>query len=59
MSPEPDCPACASPRYETAYEQQQRLGKTDTVICTECGVFVMNVAAHDRFHLALAGGEAS
>ena len=37
-------------RYETAYEQQQRLGKTDTVVCTECGVFVMNVAAHDRHH---------
>lgn len=40
-------------RYETAYEQQQRLGYTDSVVCTECGVFVMNVAAHDRFHSLL------
>jgi hypothetical protein len=30
------------PRYETAYEQQQR------VVCTDCGVFVMDVAGSTR-----------
>lgn len=40
----------AAERYETAYEQQQRLSYTDSVVCTECGVFVMNRAAHDRHH---------
>jgi hypothetical protein len=45
MEPEPP-PA----RYETAYELGQRTGHTDTVVCTDCGAFVMNVAAHDRFH---------
>jgi hypothetical protein len=38
------------PRYETAAELQQRTGHTDTVVCTGCGAFVMDVAAHDRFH---------
>jgi len=42
------------PRYETAYEQQQRIGRTDSVVCMDCGVFVMNVAAHDRFHSILS-----
>jgi hypothetical protein len=42
------------PRYETAYEQLQRIGHTDSVVCTDCGVFVMNVAAHNRFHSILA-----
>ena len=42
------------PDYETAYEQQQRLGHTDSVVCTDCGVFVMNVAAHTRFHSVLS-----
>lgn len=41
------------PRYETARELTERTGKTDTVVCTDCGAFVMNVAAHTRFHLAL------
>jgi hypothetical protein len=38
------------PRYETACEQQQRIGHTDSVICMDCGVFVMNRAVHDRHH---------
>jgi len=46
------------PRYETAYEQQQRTGRTDSVVCMDCGAFVMNMAAHDRFHSSLvAQGE--
>ncbi len=40
------------PRYETARELTERTGKTDTVVCTDCGVFVMNVDAHDQFHAA-------
>jgi hypothetical protein len=40
----------AGPRYETAYELQQRTGHTDTVVCLDCGVFVMDRAAHTRFH---------
>ena len=43
------------PRYETAYEQQQRTGHTDSVVCMDCGVFVMNVATHNRFHSILSG----
>jgi len=42
------------PRYETAYEQQQRIGRTDSVVCMDCGAFVMDVAAHDRFHSILS-----
>ena len=38
------------PRYETAAELQQRTGHTDTVVCADCGVFVMDVAAHTRSH---------
>lgn len=38
------------PRYETAAELQQRTGSTDTVVCLDCGVFVMDKAAHTRFH---------
>ena len=49
---EPDEPLSA--RYETAYELGKRTGHTDTVACTDCGVFVMNVAAHDRFHSTLS-----
>jgi hypothetical protein len=44
----------AEPRYETAYEQQQRIGYTDSVICMDCGVFVMNRAVHTRFHSILS-----
>jgi hypothetical protein len=44
----------AEPRYETAYEQQQRIGHTDSVVCADCGAFVMNVAAHTRFHSILS-----
>jgi predicted Rossmann-fold nucleotide-binding protein len=40
----------SEPRYETAYALGQRIGHTDSVVCTDCGVFVMNVAAHDRYH---------
>jgi len=40
----------AEPRYETAYELGQRLGRTDSVVCLDCGAFVMDVAAHNRFH---------
>jgi len=48
------CAACTGgTRYETAYEQQQRIGLVDSVVCADCGAFVMNVAAHDRFHAAL------
>ncbi len=43
------------PRYETAYELGQRIGHTDTVVCADCGAFVMDKAAHSRFHLALSG----
>jgi len=42
------------PRYETAYELQQRTGHTDSVVCGDCGAFVMDVAAHDRFHSILS-----
>jgi len=45
MEPEP-LPA----RYETAYGLGQRTGHTDSVVCTDCGAFVMSVAAHERFH---------
>ena len=41
------------PRYETAAEQQQRTGHTDSVVCMDCGAFVMDMAAHTRFHLIL------
>jgi hypothetical protein len=40
----------AGPRYETAAELQQRTGSTDSVVCLDCGVFVMDKAAHTRFH---------
>ena len=43
------------PRYETAAEQLKRLGRTDSVVCMDCGVFVMNVAARNRFHSILSG----
>ena len=42
------------PRYETAYELGKRIGHTDSVVCTDCGVFVMDVAAHTRFHSILS-----
>lgn len=45
----------AEPRYETAYEQSKRIGYTDSVVCTDCGVFVLNKAAHTRFHSILSG----
>ena len=38
------------PRYETAAELQQRTGHTDTVVCLDCGVFVMDKTAHTRSH---------
>lgn len=38
------------PRYETAYELGQRTGRTDSVVCTDCGAFVMDMTAHNRFH---------
>lgn len=44
----------AGPGYETAAEQLKRIGHTDSVVCTDCGVFVMNVAAHNRFHSILS-----
>ena len=37
----------AEPRYETAYEL---LG---SVVCADCGAFVLDVAAHTRFHSIL------
>lgn len=37
-------------RYETAYEVDQRRGKTDSVVCCICGAFVMNIDAHDWWH---------
>lgn len=40
----------AEPRYETAAELLRRTGKTDSVVCLDCGVFVMDVAAHTRSH---------
>ena len=43
------------PRYETAYEVGQRIGHTDTVVCADCGVFVMDVAAHTRYHSIESG----
>lgn len=42
------------PRYETAHELQQRTGRTDTVVCADCGVFVMDKIAHTRFHSILS-----
>ncbi len=43
----------AEPRYETAYELGQRLGHTDSVVCADCGAFVLDTAAHTRFHSIL------
>jgi hypothetical protein len=43
----------AEPGYETASEQLKRTGHADSVVCTDCGAFVMNVAAHTRFHSAM------
>lgn len=43
------------PRYETAREQLHRIGHTDSVVCLDCGSFVMDVAAHTRFHSILSG----
>lgn len=40
-------------RYSTARELQDEIGHTDTVVCRTCGVFVMDVAAHDGHHVAL------
>ena len=45
----------SGPRYETAHELGQRIGHTDSVVCADCGVFVMDVAAHNRFHSILSG----
>jgi len=45
----------AEPRYETAAEQLKRTGHTDSVVCMDCGAFVMDVAAHTRFHSILSG----
>ena len=42
------------PRYETAYELGKRVGYTDSVICTDCGVFVLHKEAHTRFHAILS-----
>ena len=42
------------PRYETAHELGQRTGRTDSVVCADCGAFVMDVAAHTRFHSILS-----
>ena len=42
------------PRYETAYELGQRTGHTDSVVCADCGVFVMDKTAHTRFHSILS-----
>jgi hypothetical protein len=44
----------AEPRYETAYELMQRIGHTDTVVCIDCGSFVMDKTAHTRFHSILS-----
>jgi len=44
----------AEPRYETAYELGQRIGHTDSVVCPDCGVFVMDKKAHTRFHSILS-----
>jgi hypothetical protein len=43
------------PRYETAYELGQRIGHTDSVVCADCGAFVLDVSAHTRFHSILSG----
>jgi hypothetical protein len=45
----------AEPRYETAAEQLRRIGHTDSVVCMDCGAFVLDVAAHNRFHSILSG----
>lgn len=42
------------PRYETAYELSQRTGGADSVVCADCGVFVMDKTAHTRFHSILS-----
>jgi hypothetical protein len=43
----------AEPRYEAAAEHLNRIGHTDSVVCADCGAFVINVAAHTRFHSIL------
>ena len=45
------------PRYETAHELGQRIGHTDSVVCTDCGVFVLDKAAHTGFHATLEAEE--
>lgn len=45
------------PRYETAYELGQRIGHTDSVVCMDCGTFVMDAAAHTRFHSILSAAQ--
>jgi len=45
----------AAPRYETAAQLTQRIGHADTVVCADCGVFVMDTTAHTRFHSILSG----
>lgn len=54
MTPAPETGVGGS-RYETARDLTQRIGHTDTVVCMDCGAFVMNVAAHDRHHAAMSG----
>ena len=40
----------AEPRYVTAAELARLRGHTDTVVCMDCGVFVMDKTAHTRSH---------
>ncbi len=47
-------PRNSEPRYETAYELGKRIGHTDSVVCADCGVFVMDMTAHTRFHSILS-----
>ena len=44
----------SEPRYETASELGKRIGHTDSVVCLDCGVLVMEKAAHTRFHSILS-----
>ena len=54
VTEEQETASMTEPKYETAYELGQRIGHTDSVVCTDCGVFVMDVAAHTRFHSILS-----
>lgn len=47
-------PPVTGPEYETTAQSWERLGYLDMCVCTDCGTFVMDKRAHDRFHSILS-----